>query len=420
MIQLQSLDTLKDQLKMQNYPHAFLEDSAFSDGLDALTQSGLPTPRNEEWKYFPLNSVLKSEYSIGTLINSEYTPQGFQPYISNAIHIMIVNGQYVHNESLNSVKGLKIETNQLPIANIDSDPKSNPFPILNALMRKDHVSLHIDAEYDSTAPIHVLQIIEQTLDAPILASPTFSVNIGKDAKAHIIESYHLVNVNQGLINTSFSVKAESQSELHHVIIQDGLKDCVLLYNCESKLKANAKVQDHVIVHDSQSVRNTITGKLTEENGLYNIYGIVSGDQQSLIDNHTVVDHIAPHCESNELFKHVLDDASTAVFNGKIFVRLDAQKTNAYQSNRTLLLSPKATINTKPQLEIFADDVKCSHGATTGSVDEESLYYLQARGIPKDAAMRLLTEAFIGEVIQLIDIEELRTYFSGSILMNAGK
>ena len=419
MIQLQFLDTLQDQLKKQNYPQTFLEDPAFFSGLNALTQTGLPTPRNEEWKYFPLNSILDKEYSLGVVINSEYLPDDFQPNISNAIHILIVNGQYVRNESSSSVKGLNIEINHVPIANIDSDPKANPFPVLNALMRKDHVILHIDADFDATTPIHVLQIIEQAHDTPILASPTISVNIEKNAKAHIIESYHLVNVNQGLINTSFSVKAESQSELHHVIIQDGLKDCLLLYNCESKIKANAKVQDHVIVHDSKSVRNTITGKLTEENGLYNIYGIVSGDQQSLIDNHTVVDHIAPHCESNELFKHVLDDASTAVFNGKIFVRLDAQKTNAYQSNRTLLLSPKATINTKPQLEIFADDVKCSHGATTGSVDEESLYYLQSRGIPKEVGMRLLTEAFIGEVIQLIDIEELRTYLSGSILMNEG-
>lgn len=419
MIQLQSLDTLKDQLKKQKYSQAFLDDPAFSSGLNALMISGLPTPRNEEWKYFPLSKVLDHQYSLGNETHGEYHPSNFQPYLSNANHILIINGQYVHSTDIMNVKGLSIKQKQIPIAHIDTDPKANPFPLLNALLRKDHISVSIDAEYDSSRPIHVLHIIEHSLDTPILASPSISVTIESNAKAHIIESYHLINVNQGLINTSFTVDAETHSELHHIIIQDGLKDCMLLYNCESVLKAEAKVQDHVIVHDSHSVRNTITGKLTEENGLYNIYGIVSGDKQALIDNHTVVDHIAPHCESNELFKHVLDDASTAVFNGKIFVRLDAQKTNAYQSNRTLLLSPKATINTKPQLEIFADDVKCSHGATTGSVDEESLYYLQARGIPRDAAMRLLTEAFIGEVIQLIDIEELKAYFSGTVLMNAG-
>ena len=193
----------------------------------------------------------------------------------------------------------------------------------------------------------------------------------------------------------------------------------MIYNCESTISTNAKVQDHIIVHDSQKVRNTMIGTLAGEHGLYNVYGVVSANNQALIDNHTIVDHKAPHCESNELFKHVLDDASTAVFNGKIFVRLDAQKTNAYQSNRTLLLSPKATINTKPQLEIFADDVKCSHGATTGSVDEESLYYLQARGIPKEVGKRLLTEAFIGEVIQLLEVEELKSYCIRALSLESG-
>ena len=117
-----------------------------------------------------------------------------------------------------------------------------------------------------------------------------------------------------------------------------------------------------------------------------------------------------------MFKHILSGSSTAIFNGKIFVRLDAQKTNAYQSNRTLLLSPTATINTKPQLEIFADDVKCSHGATTGSVDEEALNYLRARGISKAVAMNLLTEAFIGEVVQKIELDTLRSYYQGSALL----
>jgi Fe-S cluster assembly protein SufD len=117
-----------------------------------------------------------------------------------------------------------------------------------------------------------------------------------------------------------------------------------------------------------------------------------------------------------MYKHILTDSSTAIFNGKIFVRKDAQKTNAYQSNRTLLLSPTSTINTKPQLEIFADDVKCSHGATTGSVDEEALNYLRSRGISRDVAMNLLTEAFIGEVIQKIELDSLRSHYEGSTLL----
>ncbi len=419
MIQLYSLETLKEQLRVQNYPPAFLDNPQFTDGLSSLTKSGLPTPRNEEWKYFPLNSLLMADYALPFVSSKQYEPKQFQPFVATAHHLVIINGNYVQSDTFENIKGLTVITEHSPILNIVTNPSDNPFPILNALLHKDRIVLSIDEEYDLSTPIHILHIIESDDSMPLLASPTIAINLAKNAKAKIIESYHVLHVKKGLINTSFSVHADQDSELHHIIIQDGLQDCALIYNCESIVKGNAKVQDHVIVHDSNKVRNTITGKLVEEHALYNIYGIVSGDKQSLIDNHTIVDHIAPHCESNELFKHVLDESSTAVFNGKIFVRLDAQKTNAYQSNRTLLLSPKATINTKPQLEIFADDVKCSHGATTGSVDEEALYYLRARGIPREVGMRLLTDAFIGEVIQLIEIEELQSYFTNSLLLRSG-
>jgi|688.fasta_scaffold71202_3 Fe-S cluster assembly protein SufD len=420
MIQLHSLETLKEQLRVQDFPLAFLDSPQFSDGLSSLTKSGLPTPRNEEWKYFPLNSLLMADYTLPIVSSHQHDPKQFQPFVKEALHLVIINGNYVNSDTFEQVEGITCSIEHSPVSNIDNNPKENPFPILNALLHKDRIVLHIEKEYDFSIPIHILQIFQSDSEIPLLASPSVTIKLAKNAKAKIIESYHILNVKNGLINTSFSVHADQESEFHHIIIQDGMKDCALIYNCESIVKSNAKVQDHVIVHDSNKVRNTIAGKLVEEHALYNIYGIVSADKQSLIDNHTVVDHIAPHCESNELFKHVLDESSTAVFNGKIFVRLDAQKTNAYQSNRTLLLSPKATINTKPQLEIFADDVKCSHGATTGSVDEEALYYLQARGIPREIGMRLLTEAFIGEVIQLIDIEELQSYFTGSLLLSAGE
>jgi Fe-S cluster assembly protein SufD len=420
MIQLHSLDTLKEQLKVQDYPLAFLENPDFTSGLSTLIKSGLPNPRNEEWKYFPLSSIVMADYAVPSVPSIDYDPIHFQPYLSHANHLMIVNGNYVKTEKFEQTKGLLISINHTPVVNIDTNPNDNPFPLLNALMHQNHIVLNIDKDYDFSKPIHIIHVIDSIEDIPLFVSPTISISLQAGAKIKVIESYHILNERNALINTSFSVHADHDSELHHIIIQDKLQDCALIYNCESIVKSNAKVQDHVIVHDSNKVRNTITGKLIEEHALYNIYGVVSGDKQSLIDNHTVVDHIAPHCESNELFKHVLDDSATAVFNGKIFVRLDAQKTNAYQSNRTMLLSPKATINTKPQLEIYADDVKCSHGATTGSVDEESLYYLQARGIPREVGMRLLTEAFIGEVIQLIDIEELKSYFAGSTLLESGE
>jgi Fe-S cluster assembly protein SufD len=140
-----------------------------------------------------------------------------------------------------------------------------------------------------------------------------------------------------------------------------------------------------------------------------LYGIYLQQGQSHIDNHTVVDHAKPHCESNELYKGMLDDQSTGVFNGKIFVRQDAQKTNAYQSNKNVLLSEGASVNTKPQLEIFADDVKCSHGCTIGSLDDESLFYLRSRGIPENIARSLLLHGFVLDILEQIKLAPIRDY-----------
>ena len=133
-----------------------------------------------------------------------------------------------------------------------------------------------------------------------------------------------------------------------------------------------------------------------------------------MDNHTIVDHLSAHCNSSELYKGVIDDNATAVFNGKVFVRQDAQKVNAFQSNANILLSDKATINSKPELEIYADDVKCSHGSTTGQLDEDALFYLRARGIGKDAARDLLVKAFVADVLETIDIAAVREHVTDLI------
>lgn len=143
-----------------------------------------------------------------------------------------------------------------------------------------------------------------------------------------------------------------------------------------------------------------------ESHFYGLY-FLNGD--SLVDNHTVVDNVKPHCESNELYKGVIDDNATAVFNGKIFVQKDAQKTNAFQSNKNILLSDNATVNTKPQLEIFADDVKCSHGCTVGQLDEEAFFYLRSRGISEKAAKSLLVHAFAIDILDHIKPEVVRNY-----------
>jgi Fe-S cluster assembly protein SufD len=155
------------------------------------------------------------------------------------------------------------------------------------------------------------------------------------------------------------------------------------------------------------VRNNITARFDAEGAECILNGLSLGRGTQVVDNHTVIDHATPHCASHELYKSILDGESKGVFNGKVFVRKDAQKTDAKQTNKTLLLSDDATMNTKPQLEIFADDVKCTHGATIGQLDDEQIFYLRSRGIGLDAARDLLTSAFAGDVVNRITVEPLR-------------
>jgi Fe-S cluster assembly protein SufD len=155
------------------------------------------------------------------------------------------------------------------------------------------------------------------------------------------------------------------------------------------------------------VRSDINSTLDNENITTNYYGLYLGSGKQHIDNHTFVNHAKPNCESNELYKGILDDESRGVFNGKIWVEKDAQKTNAYQSNKTILLSKKASIDTKPQLEIYADDVKCSHGATVGHLDDQAYFYIRSRGVSPEVAKSMLIRAFVDDVVESIKIENLK-------------
>ncbi|MBY0424455.1 MAG: SufD family Fe-S cluster assembly protein, partial [Cytophagales bacterium] len=162
------------------------------------------------------------------------------------------------------------------------------------------------------------------------------------------------------------------------------------------------------------VRNNLNMVLDAEYAEANMHGLYLLQGETQVDNHTIADHRKPNCLSNELYKGILDDYSSGVFNGKIFVQPDAQKTNAYQSNKNILLSNHASINTKPQLEIFADDVKCSHGCTTGQLDEDALFYLRSRGISNRTAKAMLTKAYVQDILNTVKIQALKTYLEGLI------
>ena len=208
-------------------------------------------------------------------------------------------------------------------------------------------------------------------------------------------------------NAGLKIVIEKDARVEWTKVQAENKNTFHLDHTEVTQSSNSVIDIHTITFGGKLVRNNLHIVLNGQQINSNLNGLYVGGGDSLIDNHTLVDHAMPHCLSNELYKGVLDGKSKGVFNGKVFVRKDAQKTNAYQSNKNLLMSDEASMNSKPQLEIFADDVKCSHGATTGQLDKEALFYLQSRGIGIDMARTFLTIAFAEDVLNRITNETLR-------------
>ncbi|MBC8488351.1 MAG: Fe-S cluster assembly protein SufD, partial [Bacteroidetes bacterium] len=230
---------------------------------------------------------------------------------------------------------------------------------------------------------------------------------GKDSHISIIDSYNTIGNNYNFLNTVTEIYAGENSQVHYCKIQNDGDNSIHVGTTQVQQEKNSHFNSATVSWGGNITRNNLNSFLNGMGCECHMYGafILSGEQH--VDNHTLVDHAAPNCYSNELYKGILDDNSTGVFNGKVMVRKDAQKTNAYQSNKNILLTDTATMNTKPQLEIFADDVKCSHGATTGQLNKEELFYLRTRGIDKDEARAMLLYAFASEVIQTIEISPLR-------------
>ncbi|MBS1538711.1 MAG: Fe-S cluster assembly protein SufD [Bacteroidetes bacterium] len=392
------------------------------DAMNRFDELGFPTIRHEEWKYanimpallIPFSSAQPSNLTSDEVCN--FYLEGIEANI-----LVFVNGYFApeHSKFISSEvmmsnfeASLKTPIENSRFAKI-SGYKNESFTALNTALSNDGAWISIPDGVILTNPIHILMITDSREYSPIL-HPRHTIHCGDRSEATIIYSSHTIGENSGFTNSVSEISVGQNAKLHQYIIQN---DSDLSYAVNSSYVHQERNSTYSVVTVSLSgkfVRNNHTSKLAGENSVANFYGLVIGGSKQLIDNHTLADHSVPHCQSNELYKYILDDRSTGVFNGKIIVRPDAQKTNAYQSNKTILLSDTATINTKPQLEIFADDVKCSHGATSGQLDEESLFYLRSRGIPADKARALLLHAFASDVLNHIAIAPLRDSLDKSI------
>lgn len=394
--------------------------------FESFLKNGIPTSKHEEWKYTDFSRILKAEFQLS---NSDLSEKDLKPFLLekwNPNLVVIVNGHF--SEKLSKIHS---PSNQLVIKNfadakeslankinLHADAKNNPFSSLSAALATSGVYIEVPENKIVEIPIFVLNICDKRAGA-MLSQPRNFISIGTNAQVKIVEAYFSLGSCDSFTNsyTEIYASAHSVSKLYKLQLED---------NTASLVDTTQVFQEHnstftctTLTLSGNMVRNNLNLVLKGENCEGNMNGLYLLKDNTLVDNHTSVDHAFPNSNSNELYKGILDDKSTGVFNGKIFVRKDAQKTNAYQSNKNLLISDEAVMNTKPQLEIWANDVKCSHGATIGKLDKDMLFYLKARGINEKSAKAILMNAFAHDVLDTISIEPVKNYLDNIIAERLG-
>jgi Fe-S cluster assembly protein SufD len=368
-----------------------------------LQQLDIPTTRNEEWKYTRTTRIAAESWSIQ---NDKNTSGLENTIIDNldAIRIVFINGFFSAEKSaISAVEGLTILSNEnITAENLKKFNVASPANFFEALQQTSSTSAVFISVDKNTAIEKPLHIVHLTNAPQALALPSVFVNVETSASINITESFHGFETAKTLTIRALHINVEANANIEFNKIQ-----------AEKDEQFHISVDNVNIANDGRSNFNTLTVdlriSLDGQNIEANLNGFYLPRGKQLVDNHTKVDHRFPHCNSNELYKGILFDQSQGVFNGKVYVRPDAQKTNAYQNNANVLVGEDAQMNTKPELEIYADDVKCSHGTTTGQIDESAMFYLRARGLSEDSARKLLTTAFINDVLNKVENEIVRTH-----------
>lgn len=378
---------------------------------------GIPTTSDEEWKYTSLRALTESYFLLGS--NKPVNPETIKRLSFEGLDqtlLVFVNGRFNAEASTDFDNDpaceIAIFSDGIPdwaalrIGSLVKNEEST-FAALNTATFVDGVAIRFRANQQTQRPIHILNIAaEDPNDATSYSAPRMVVVAESGSQGTIVESNASTNIGPTFANPVAEIFVASNAHLEHVKLQRENEQATQIATTEVKQEADSTYLNFTITIGGKLIRNDLNVFLNGSNLHSRMDGVVLLNGQEHADNHTRLDHAFPHCDSFEVYKHVLSGKSTAVFNGKIYVHQDAQKTDAKQTNQTLLLSPEATMNAKPQLEIFADDVKCTHGATIGHLDVQPLFYLQARGIPKSQAEAMLVYAFAAEVVEKISNRDL--------------
>jgi Fe-S cluster assembly protein SufD len=384
-----------------------LRDQAF----ERFTELGFPTTHDEEWRFTNVAPIAKAAFQPAQ--RPDFWGANLESF--PATQFVFVNGYYVPEMSSQTlpagVTRKEISAAEQHLGRYASFER-HPFVALNTAFIEEGAFMEVARGAIVSQPIHLVYLF--TGESQAISHPRNLVLIGSQAQVTVVESFAGIGSHKYFTNAVTEIVAGESAIVDHYKVQQEAAQAFHIASMHVQLARDANFTSHSISLGGALVRNDITGILSEGtectmNGFYH----VTGTQH--VDNHTTIDHAKPHGTSHELYKGILDGKATAVFNGKILVRKDAQKTDAKQTNKNLVLSEDAAINTKPELQIWADDVRCTHGATIGQIDQESVFYLQSRGIGRDEARSILTLAFARDILDRIKIEPLREQLERLVL-----
>lgn len=396
------------------------------EGFDTFNKTGLPSLRDEEWKYTGISGLFDKEYS-------QFDEQGVPeinrtdvdamrlPGYAEASELVFVNG--VYSPELSVIRSSEEYLTILPLEEAARGTyselveehlgKSNRYitdgiHALNTSFIYGGIFMRVPKSGDHAHPVYLYHISD-VRSQHTLSQPRSLIIVEEGAALQLLETYQSLGTMDSFSNQVMEIVVNAGARLEYYKIQNESPNCNQVSTTHIRQIGRSLVQALTVTLNGGMIRNNLNIVLEAPGNEAHLYGLYLLKGRTHADNHTLVDNRQPDCFSNELYKGIVDDNATAVFNGKILVEARAQKTNAYQSNKNILLSDKASINTKPQLEIFADDVKCSHGCTVGSLDQNAMFYLRARGIPEAEARRMLLQAFAADILDHIRPEPLRKY-----------
>ena len=423
---LSSFIAFENQTNIDSYVHDIR-----SEAIKQFESIGFPTKKLENWKYTSLKNLLNNDYSVLPQLNNVLEFKDIRKYLIDDIDsykIIFVDGKYCSHLSDTTHEGMDIcilsaalsqSKYELIVENyFNKIAHDDGITSLNTAFSNEGAFIHIPKNKFVEKPVQIIHFSTGN-ESSLMFQPRNMIIVDENSQVQIIERHQSLSENRVFTNSVTEIYAEKKSIIDYYKIQNDNLQSSLIDNTYVNQERNSAFSMHTFSLGNELIRNNLNISQNDQFIETTIKGVtIIGDQQH-VDHNTLINHNKPNCNSHQDYKGIYNNKSTGVFNGRVMVKKEAQKTNAFQSNNNVLLSDKATINAKPQLEIYADDVKCSHGCTVGQLDKNALFYLKSRGIPQKEATALLMYGFANNILESVKIPEIKTRINHLIANKLG-